>query len=356
MGAEVYELFVSVTAQDGTMAVVMPDQLERPLLSIVSPVYQAEGIVDEFVRRVYQTLDSIADSYEIILVDDGSPDEGWRQIVINCSQHYFVKGIRLSRNFGQHIALTAGLQAASGEFVVVMDCDLQENPKYIPELLAKAREGFDIVLTRKRTRQHSFFKNITARMFYWIFNHLTDGAENRSNLQSGTLSLLSRKAADAFCRINDCHRHYLMVVRLLGFRSDYIDVEHDKRLEGKSSYTFSKLARHAIDGITSQSVRLLHFSVAFGFVLSFLSGLWAAYLFVQYFVHGAVPGYTSIMMMLSLATGLILTSIGIVGTYIGKIFEQVKGRPLYFIDETVNLDEQRKSDSFDRSRLLFQKD
>lgn len=305
-----------------------------PKISVVSPVYRAEKIVDELVRQLSAQLATISDDYEIILVEDGSPDASWSRIEENARRDPRVKGIKLSRNFGQHYAITAGLDASQGEHVVVMDCDLQDNPVYIPALFAEAQKGFDIVYTSKSARSHSTFKNLTARIYAVVFNFLSDSHLMRNDI--GAYSMLNRRVVDAFCSIRDVHRHYLLVLQLLGFSSTTISIEHNQRFEGKSSYSFSRLLRLAIDGITSQSDKLLRLSISLGFVIFILATFWAFWLVVSYFIRGSQPGYTSIMAMLSLSTGLILMSIGIMGLYIGKIFEQVKGRPLYWIEKSVN--------------------
>jgi glycosyltransferase involved in cell wall biosynthesis len=285
--------------------------IDSTVLSIVSPVYQAEKIVE-----------------------DGSRDASWDKIELNCMKNAKVKGIKFSRNFGQHYAISAGLQCASGQWVVVMDCDLQDNPKYIKDLYKKAQEGYDIVYTAKTKRQHNFIKDIIARAYFFIFNYLSD---QKQDDRTGAYSIISRKVTDAFCQIKDFHRHYLPILQLLGFKSTIISIEHEKRYEGKSTYNFLKLLKLASHGIVSQSDKLLRVSISLGFVLFVLSFIWAAYIILMYFVRGALPGYTSIMAMLLLSTGLILMSIGIAGIYIGKIFEQVKDRPLYFVDKKVNL-------------------
>ena len=303
-------------------------------ISIVSPVYLAQNIIDELVKRVEENVLKISNSYEIILIEDGSPDNSWSKIEKVCEQNKNVKGVKLSRNFGQHYAITAGLNESKGDFVIVMDCDLQDNPKYISELYGKAVEGFDIVFTSKKSREHSFFKNITAKIFFRIFNYLSENQSATSDV--GAYSILSRKAVDAFCKINDAHRHYLLILRILGFKSAHIEIDHEKRLTGNSSYNFSKLIKHAINGIASQSDKLLRLSIGVGFFVFFAAFIWACILISLYFVRGAFPGYTSLMVMLLLSTGLILMSIGIVGIYIGKIFEQSKNRPLYIIDKKMN--------------------
>ena len=308
-----------------------------PALSVVSPVYKAEKIVPELVKRIAEACAQITPDFEIVLVEDGSPDNSWCAIENECAEHPYVKGVKLSRNFGQHYAITAGLSIAKGDYAAVMDCDLQDNPKYLAELYEKAKEGNDVVLTYKTRRQHSVFKNITAPIFFAIFNFLIDNKELDASKNVGSYSMLSRKAVDAFLAMTEYHRHYLMVLRTIGFKKTYVEVEHDKRFEGKSSYTFSKLLGHALDGITSQSDKLLRVSAAAGFGLCVLSLLWAAYIVFQYFHTGLLNGYASIMGFQLLSTGVILIFLGVTGLYIGKIFTQVKQRPLYIVDKTINL-------------------
>lgn len=310
--------------------------MASPLLSIVSPVYKAEGIVDELVKRIVAEVDKITPDYEIVLVEDGSPDKSWQKIEENCKKNPKVKGIKLSRNFGQHFAITAGIDKAAGKYIVVMDCDLQDDPAYIPQLYNKALEGYDIVYTRKSKRNHKWWKNITASFFNSIFNYLVENKSRESNNQVGAYSLISRKVADAFKSYNDYRRHYLMVLRWLGFNSAYIEIEHKERYNGKSSYNLSKLLLHAIDGITSQSDKLLRLNIAVGLLLSLLSFAGIIVIVFLYFKHGFLSGWASTSVLLLFSTGVILTSIGIAGLYIGKTFEQAKNRPKYIIDVFLN--------------------
>ncbi len=304
------------------------------LLSVVSPVYRAEKIIPELVRRIGEACSKVTEKYEIILVEDRGPDNSWEAICTAAAQDPRVKGIRFSRNYGQHYGITAGLDAAQGEYTVVIDCDLQDNPDYIPEMVKLAHEGYDIVLTEKEKRAHSFFKNFTAGIFFRVFNYLSDNQQANSSV--GAYSLMNRKVREAFCRIKDAHRHYLMVLRLLGFKTTSLRIQHVKRFEGKSSYDFMRLVKHAVNGITSQSDKLLRLSISLGFIFFCVSILYTIVLVVRYLLHGAYPGYTSLMAVILLSTGLILMSIGIAGIYIGKIFEQVKDRPLYIVDEKIN--------------------
>jgi polyisoprenyl-phosphate glycosyltransferase len=305
-----------------------------PMVSVVSPVYRAELIVDALVARLREELEKLGGQFEILLVEDGSPDNSWAKICANCAQDTRVKGIRLSRNYGQHFAISAGLAEATGDYVAVIDCDLQDDPKDLGRLLAKAQEGYDIVYTVKSARAHSVGKNIVARAFFALFNFLADNQVATSKV--GSYSLLSRKVVDAFGQIRDVHRHYLMVLRTLGFRSASVAVDHNPRFEGKSSYTLTKLIKHGIDGIASQSNKLLNFSIIIGFMYFLASFLAAAFLIVMYFMHGYKEGWASVVVLLLISTGFILVSLGVVGLYIGKIFDQVRQRPIYLIAEKLN--------------------
>jgi glycosyltransferase involved in cell wall biosynthesis len=306
-------------------------------LSIISPVYKAEKIVDELVLRIKTEAEKVTSDYEIILVEDGGGDNSWLKIEENCQRDTQIKGVKLSRNFGQHFAITAGLEQSKGNVVIVMDCDLQDNPVYFQELYQKYREGFDIVYTNKIKRQHSFFKNIWAYFFNFIFNFLIDNKDTQSSSTIGSYSLLSRKVVDSFLKINDSRRHYLMVLRWLGFSNATIEIKHDKRFEGKSSYNMKKLILHAIDGVTSQSDKLLRMMAGFGFILSLISFLISLIVVIMYFIRPFQAGWPSLIILILFLGGLIILSIGICGIYIGKIFEQTKNRPLYLIDKKLNL-------------------
>lgn len=308
----------------------------KPLISIVSPVYGAESIIDELVLQLILVLESIDSNYEIILVDDCGPDKSWEKIKENCKINQKIRGIKLSRNFGQHFAITAGIDLAKGDYVVVMDCDLQDNPKYITEMYDKAKEGYDIVYTVKKSRKHSFFKNFTATLFNYLFNYLVESKSINSSRNVGAYSMISRKVVTAFKSYNDYHRHYLMVLRWLGFNSCYISIEHNQRFAGNSSYNFSKLMKHALDGITSQSDKLLRIFVNIGLTISTLSFLSIIVIVVIYFTNGLLSGWASTIIFILFSTGIILTGIGVLGIYLGKTFEQTKNRPKYIIDKQIN--------------------
>jgi len=310
--------------------------MEIPEISVVIPVYNAEFTIDKLVENLISTFESFESNFEIILIDDCGPDKSWERINYNCSVNKKIKGVKLSRNFGQHFAITAGIDIAKGNYIVVMDCDLQDDPIYIPQLYQKAKEGFNIVYTSKIERKHSFFKNLTASIFFSIFNYLIENKSNKANKNIGAYSLISRKVANAYKSYNDYNRHYLMVLRWLGFNFTYLTIEHKERPHGKSSYNLTKLIKHALDGITSQSDRLLRIFVKIGLFFSVLSFLLIFVIIILYFTQGFLSGWASTVIFLLFSTGLILTGIGILGIYLGKTFEQTKNRPKYVIDEIIN--------------------
>ena len=303
-------------------------------ISVVSPVYRAEKIVDELVRRLSSSLSKITDNYEIVLVEDGGGDNSWKEIEKNCSSDKKVKGIRLSRNFGQHYAITAGLNEASGDIIVILDCDLQDDPEHIEKLFKEFNNGYDVVFTKRIGRKHSFFKMMTAKIYNSLFKIFSD---KNYDLDVGSMTMISKRVKDEFLRLKDQDRLYIQLLKWVGFRSTYVSVEHRERYEGTSTYSLSKLFVTAIQGWTSYSDKLLRLSIYSGLIISFLSLLAGMSIVLSYFLLKYQPGWPSLIVAILFSTGLILMSIGITGIYIGKIFEQTKERPLYIIDEKLNL-------------------
>jgi|GEM_PF-85649 len=299
--------------------------MNGPQLSIVSPVYGSATIIAPLVERIVAAVTPVTTDFEIVLVEDCSPDDSWTQIVLAAQRDPRVRGLRLSRNFGQHAAITAGLANARGKYVVVMDCDLQDDPTYIPLLLTKAHEGFDIVLTLREERRHAWHRNLAARGFTALFNLLS--GRRPTDVRVGGYSLLSRKVVEAFLCIQDVQRHYLLILGWMGFKTTHIPVEHRPRHSGASTYTFRHLLRHALAGLTSQSTILLKISIGIGFAYCCTAMLGAIYLCVGYFTHGYRGGWASTIVLLLASTGLILMAIGIMGIYIGNIFDQVRPPP-----------------------------
>ena len=303
------------------------------MISIVSPVYRAEKILPELIERLKEVLSQQKENFEIILVEDRSPDGSWDAIKKLAQQYPFVKGYRLSRNFGQHAALSAGIGLASGDKLIVMDCDLQDDPVFIPKMIDLHKAGYEIVFTCKKMRKHGLLKNILSNLWHRVFNWLSESSNISTDKNIGSYSLISRKVADAYLKMAESRRHYLLLLRWLGFSSTMLEIEHRDRFEGRSSYTYKKLLQHALAGILSQSNRLLYVSIGLGFAFVVTSLIAAVTLVVMYVVHGFLAGWASQIVMLLMCTGVILVMLGVVGAYVGMVFEQVKARPLFVIDE-----------------------
>jgi len=327
-----------------------------PEISVLSPVYMGEQSIPELVDRVRQAVERVTNDYEIVLVEDGSPDGSWRSVESACRQDRRVKGIRLSRNFGQIYAIMAGLAATRGKYVVVLDCDLQDDPMYIPDLYRAAKKGADIVYTRKQRRLHGGARNVLGRSFHTLFNLLVGKRELRTESTIGNYSLLSRRVVDACLSFKECHRHYLGILRRLGFDATSIDIEHRDRPYGKSSYSVYKLLRVAVDIITSETDRLLYLSIGVGLGLVAIAFAAAGYIVIAYFVHGFREGWASVFVLILTSTGAILTSLGITGVYVGKIFEQTKNRPLFIVRDRLNFPDDAAAEanrvSSERERYL----
>lgn len=306
----------------------------QPLISIVSPVYRAEKIVDKLVERISEEVSKITENFEIILVEDGSPDDSWEAIERNCQKDTRVKGIKLSRNFGQHYAITAGLDAAKGKWIVVMDCDLQDRPEEIINLYTKALEGYDIVLASRHQRQDTFFKKFFSKIFYYILSYLT-GTEQDPTIAN--FGIYSNKVIDSISKMRESIRYFPTMVRWVGFCRVKINVEHASRDEGSTSYNFSRLFNLALDIILAYSDRPIRLTIKLGFIISFISFCFAIITILQYLLGViSVSGYASLIISIWFFSGLIMTTLGIVGLYVGKTFEGVKNRPIYITEKTIN--------------------
>lgn len=312
----------------------MDEPREELRISVVSSVYQAAACVDEFQRRVSAALAGITDAYEIILVDDGSLDVSWDRITELARQDSRVRGLRLSRNFGQHLAIAAGLSASRGTYVIVLDCDLQDPPELIPQLVEQADAGYDVVATIRRSRSASWFRTNASKLFY-LLTRMLSSPYVRPN--SNTFSLIKRKVVKAYLRTFDRYSPYPFVLNWLGFRTTYIEMDHARRAAGSSSYTLTKLVRVAVNGLVTQSTRLLHISTVIGLlfsVLSLIQIIWIIY--IKLTRTGVLPGWASVMAVLWFVGGTILFSLGVVGLYLTRMFEQTQNRPPFVIGESTD--------------------
>ncbi|MCI0501123.1 MAG: glycosyltransferase family 2 protein [Epsilonproteobacteria bacterium] len=301
-------------------------------LSIITPVYGCCGSLKELCNRLNKTLSSITEDFEIIMINDSSPDDAWNTIKDLSQKDNRVKGINLSRNFGQHYAIAAGLDYATGDWVVVMDCDLQDQPEEIIKLNNKAQEGHDIVFGRRYSRNDSFIKKLGSKVFYKIYDYFT---ESKIDNTVANFSIISKKVTLELRKLKEHNRSYPLFVNWLGFKRINVDIEHAAREEGSSSYTLKKLVNLAIDSIVSQSNKPLRLSIKFGFLLSFISLVFASWLVIRFFLFSIpVTGWTSVMVSIYFIGGLLFANMGFLGLYIGKIFDETKNRPLYVVKET----------------------
>ena len=304
-------------------------------LSIVSPIYRGEKMLDELVRRIHAAIQPLTDDYEIVLVNDCSPDDSWNKIIDICANDKKVKGINLSKNFGQPYAITAGLTYAQGNYVAVIDCDLQNKPEDLPAMYRKALEGYDVVSARRTVREDTFLKRMSSTVFHKVYDFLSGFDTDKAVAEFG---IYSQKIVKVYCSIPEYSRSFVELIHTLGFKKATVDVLHDHRLEGKSSYNLARLIKLSYNSIISNSNRPLYLSVTLGLIMSILSFLMAIYnIFAKIYGLNEVVGYTSTIFSIWFVGGLLLFMMGILGLYIGKIFDQVKGRPVFIVSDTINI-------------------
>ncbi|MCB8995103.1 MAG: glycosyltransferase family 2 protein [Bacteroidales bacterium] len=312
----------------------MPKQ--KPILSVVSPVYGCAGTVIELYLRLKKLCETENLSFELLLVDDGSPDNSWPSIEELSMKDERVKGILLSRNFGQHNAIAAGLEHSCGEWVVVMDCDLQDQPEEIIKLYKKALEGYDIVLGKRQERKDRFIKKFLSKTFYRVLSYLTQ-TEQDSTI--GNFGIYRDSVIKAVCSLGDQQRFFPTMVKWVGFRQTSITIEHSRRNIGKTSYSFRKTLNLALDVMLAFSDRPLKLIVKFGVYVSLFSLVYTTITLIRYMAGGIkVMGYTSLIISVWFFSGIIIVILGIVGLYIGKTYEKVKSRPNYIIKSIKNIE------------------
>jgi dolichol-phosphate mannosyltransferase len=302
-----------------------------PLLSVVSPVFNENECLEALYGRLTSALTSITHSYEIILVDDGSSDSSWKMIQALATRDPHVRGVRFSRNFGHHLSITAGLDYCDGDWVVVMDSDLQDPPEAIPELYRKAQEGYDVVLARRQGRQHSWPKRILSGVFHAIFGYLTD---TEYDSQVGVFRIMSRRVVEVLRQMREADRFFPGMADWVGFSRSFIAVKHGARYAGQTKYPLRKQIPLALNSILSFSEKPLKFVMYMGLLTAILSFLCGVYIVVRGLIKGyPVLGWASQTSAIFLMGGVTVFTIGIVGIYIGRIFRQVQGRPLYVVAE-----------------------
>lgn len=302
-------------------------------ISVIIPVYGCPSAIEPLCDRLKNTILRITDCYEIILVNDACPLDSWSKIKEVCAIDSNIIGINLSRNFGQMKAIAAGLDYSTGDWVVVMDCDLQDKPEELLNLYNKAKEGYDVVFARRAVRKDNRIKVFVSNCFYKFYS-FASGVDYDPGVCN--FSICSRKVIDAYCSMREQHRAFVMYIKWLGFRQAVIDVEHQERYEGKSGYTFKKRMKEAVDILTSQSDKILKITAKVGIFISLIALLAVLIIIIRYFSNHIIPGYSSLIASVFLMGGLVIAAVGITGIYVGNIFTETKRRPLYAIETILN--------------------
>ncbi len=302
-------------------------------ISVIIPIYRNEVFITELYKRLVVTLTSLTDEFEIIFVNDCSPDDSWSVIQTIVERDKRVIGINFARNFGQHYAITAGLDQSCYEWVVVMDGDLQDKPEQIIPMLSKALEGYDVVQGRRVNRQDGFFKRLSSSIFYKFFSYLT---ETRQDTTIANFGIYHRNVIDVIVSMRENLRFFPIMIKWVGFRAATVDIEHGSRESGKSGYSLRKLIHLSMNTIISFSDKPLRLTVKIGFAISLLAFLYAAYIVVRALIGDtSIQGWSSLIASVWLIGGIIISILGMLGMYISRIFDETKKRPIYIIKEII---------------------
>ena len=303
----------------------------QPLISIVAPFFNEEQTVDRFFQEIIAALEGIGAQWEIICVNDGSQDRTLEQLLAAARTNPRVKVVALTRNFGKESALTAGLEASEGDVVVLIDADLQDPPTLIADMLQKWREGYDVVYGVRRSRnEDSLAKRVTADGFYRVFNSLTSIPVPAN---TGDFRLMDRRVADRLRELPERTRFMKGLFSWLGYRSAAVYYDRPGREQGQTSWSYWKLWNFALDGLTSFSTMPLRVWTYVGLTVSLLSFIYASFLVFRTLIIGIdLPGYASLMVVILFLGGIQLISLGVLGEYLGRVFIEVKQRPIYLVD------------------------
>lgn len=303
-------------------------------ISVVIPVYGCPEALEPLHKRLTNALKVLTNNYEIILVNDSCPYGSWDKIETICENDRKVIGINLVRNFGQVHATNAGLNYATGDYVVVMDCDLQDRPEGINILYSEIIKGYDIVFSRRANRKDSKLTILLSKMFYSVYSYFID---EKFDGTIGNLCIVSRKVINEYKKIDDNNKIFINYLFWMGFKSSVVEIEGDERYQGESSYSFRKKINLAIDTITSQSNKPLKILINIGFCIAFLSFIFLSMQIVRYFINKNInEGWTSIIASIFFMGGLTLMCLGCIGIYVGNIFDQTRDKPEFIIDNIIN--------------------
>ncbi|GAA6160926.1 glycosyltransferase family 2 protein [Ruegeria sp. HU-ET01832] len=303
------------------------------LLSVVVPCMNEEDSLPALVERLIAATDAWSDDTEILLVDDGSTDDTWDGICLQSQKHPRVRGLKLSTNRGHQVALTAGLMAARGERIFMLDADLQDPPELLSDMMAMMDRGYDVVYGRRSERKgESWFKKLTAHGFYRILNRLSDVPIPND---TGDFRLVSRRVLNAVLDMPERARFIRGMFAWAGFRQIGIEYVRDPRVAGETKYPMSKMIRLAFDALSSFSIKPLQIATRLAFLTLIVAALMLVYVFWSLILYNTVAGWASTVLVISFFSGIQLLTLGIMGEYLGRLYIEAKGRPLFFIDEQV---------------------
>ena len=308
-------------------------EIKKEKIAVVVPVYYGEKSLPELTNRLQFVFEKLHVNYEIILVNDASPDNSWSVIKELQAQNKNIIGINFSRNFGQHYSITAGLNETNADWIVVMDCDLQDVPEEIIPLYHKAKEGFDVVLAQRIERQDHFIKRFFSKMFYAILSYLSGIKYDPSIANFG---IYNDKVIKEITNLPEKNKYFPTMVKWVGFNQIAIPVNHADRKYGETSYNFKKLFNLSLDIVLSYSDKPLRLAIKLGMLITFTSIIFTLYQIYRWYNNEIeVLGYASIIISIWFLSGIIIFVFGVIGLYVGKIFENVKDRPTYIIKEKI---------------------
>ena len=311
----------------------------KELISIVVPMYFEEEVAEECYKRLTSVMDGYHNHYELVFVNDGSTDRTMEILRSLAEKDKRVKIVNFARNFGHQVAVTAGIDYAKGDAIVIIDADLQDPPEVIPELIAKWQEGYEVVYAKRKKRKgETWFKLITAKYFYKFLNYMSDIEIPKD---TGDFRIIDRKVADVFRKMTERNRFVRGMFSWVGFSQTYIEYERDERFAGETKYPFKKMIKFASDGIIAFSTKPLRLVMSLGFASVIISILVLFYsVIIKFFGREVEPGWASLMVAITFFSGIQLLGAGIVGQYIARIYDESKNRPIYIIRDVYNIEEQ----------------
>lgn len=314
--------------------------MERPELSIIIPIFNEAAVLVELHRRLREVmsgLEPIVRSWEVVFIDDGSKDESLQMLREMAAAEPRFKVIAFARNFGHQVAITAGVDKAEGDAVVIMDADLQDPPEVVGEMIERWRAGFDVVYGVRRSRAgETIFKKLTAAAFYRILRSMLGGIS--IPVDAGDFRLMSRAVVVTLRALRERHRFVRGMVAWIGFKQSALYYDRDARFAGETKYPFSKMLRFALDAITSFSTAPLRLATWLGVASAVVAIVYSLFVvYAKIFLGDMVQGWTTLMIAVALGTSVQLFMIGVLGEYVGRIYEEIKGRPLYITAELLNL-------------------